>query len=90
MGLEGLAILRSGTTATDDELAAHIAGLFAPRDTDDPESLREVAGRELDVAAGYARWAEVYDDPSSLFVAEFVPKPAPDGNAEAKLRPLDE
>jgi ubiquinone/menaquinone biosynthesis C-methylase UbiE len=73
MGLEGLAILRSGTTATDEDLAAHIAGLFAPRDTDDPASLAEVSGREVDVAEGYARWADVYDDPGNPLIGHEQP-----------------
>lgn len=73
MGLEGLAILRAGTTASEEQLERHIAGLLAPRDADDPALNNEVAGRELDVASGYARWAAVYDDPGNPLIGHEQP-----------------
>ena len=61
LGLHGLAILRTGTTATDEQLAEHVSALSASHDTNDAALAKIIGGTERDVSSGYERWASVYD-----------------------------
>lgn len=73
LGLHGLAILRTGTTATDAELAEHVAALARPPDPSDPTLAKVIGGNEHDVASGYARWAPVYDKPGNPLIEHEQP-----------------
>jgi ubiquinone/menaquinone biosynthesis C-methylase UbiE len=73
LGLQGLAILRTGTTATDDQLGEHVTALRAPSDAADPTLAKVVGGTERDVAAGYERWSPVYDAPGNPLIAHEQP-----------------
>jgi len=73
LGLEGLAILRSGLNATDQQLAAHVAALSAPADPGDAGLVRIIGGTERDVSAGYERWAPLYDAPGNPLIAHEEP-----------------
>jgi hypothetical protein len=52
LGLQGLAILRSGVNATDEQLGAHVAALSAPNDPADARLVKVIGGTERDVSAG--------------------------------------
>ena len=69
LGLNGLALLRTAATATDAELDGYTAELARPRPRD--PALARVAGGGVEhgVAAGYARWAPVYDSPGNPLIA---------------------
>ena len=68
LGLRGLAMLRTGGTATDQEIDGYAAGLLRPRPTD-PDAMRVAGGGiEHDVVSGYARWAPVYDAPGNPLI----------------------
>ena len=71
--LQGLAILRVGTTATDEQLAAHVAALSAPLDPADARLSKVIGGTERDVSAGYERWAPEYDAPGNPLIAHEEP-----------------
>jgi ubiquinone/menaquinone biosynthesis C-methylase UbiE len=73
LGLQGLAILRTGTTATDEQLAAHLAALSAPPETADARLSKIIGGTERDVSAGYERWAPLYDAPGNPLIAHEQP-----------------
>ena len=71
LGLEGLAILRIGQTATDAQIAEHVGALSNPdAATELPKIL---GGTERDVTAGYARWAPVYDVPGNPLIGHEEP-----------------
>jgi ubiquinone/menaquinone biosynthesis C-methylase UbiE len=72
LGLHGLAILRLGSIGSDAQLAEHVAALRTPPDPSDG-STRVLSGTERDVAAGYARWAAVYDAPGNPLIAHEEP-----------------
>jgi ubiquinone/menaquinone biosynthesis C-methylase UbiE len=69
----GLAILRTGTTTTDEQLAAHLAALTTPPDPDEARRSKVIGGPERDVAAGYERWAPQYDAPGNPLIAHEEP-----------------
>ena len=71
-GLRGLAILRTGAIATDDELAAHMSALVGTLTETIGES-RLIGGPERDVASGYSRWAATYDNPGNPLIAHEEP-----------------
>lgn len=73
LALQGLAILRTGPTATDEQLGAHIAALAAPPDPGDTRLAKIIGGTERDVAAGYERWAPRYDAPGNPLIAHEQP-----------------
>jgi ubiquinone/menaquinone biosynthesis C-methylase UbiE len=73
LALTGLAILRTGTTATDEQLAAHLATLSSGPGPSDDRLARIIGGPERDVAAGYERWAPQYDAPGNPLVAQEQP-----------------
>ena len=66
LGLEGLALLRSGPFDTDEELAARVAELHAVANAlDQPEFVGEATGGEIALSRGYAMWAANYDRASN-------------------------
>ena len=68
LGLRGLAMLRTGGVATDEQIDDYAAGLFRARPTD-PDATRVAGGgTEHDVVSGYARWAPVYDAPGNPLI----------------------
>ena len=69
LGLRGLAILRTGLNATDEQLAANVAALCEPPDPADARLAKVIGGTERDVAAGYERWASQYDAPGNPLIA---------------------
>jgi ubiquinone/menaquinone biosynthesis C-methylase UbiE len=71
--LHGLAILRLGSTATDAQLAEHLAGLSPASDTTDPALAKVIGGTERDVSAGYERWAPQYDAPGNPLITHEQP-----------------
>jgi ubiquinone/menaquinone biosynthesis C-methylase UbiE len=73
LGLEGLAILRTGSIATDAQLAEHVSALTTPITEDDPTFSNIVGGTEVDVSAGYASWAAVYDAPGNPLISHEQP-----------------
>jgi ubiquinone/menaquinone biosynthesis C-methylase UbiE len=73
LGLYGLAILRTGTTATDAELAEYVSALAEPPDTTDAALAKVIGGTERDVASGYAHWAPVYDSPGNPLIGHEQP-----------------
>lgn len=73
LGLHGLAILRIGTTATDEQLAEHVSALSETRDARDAELAKVIGGTERDVASGYERWASVYDAPGNPLIGHEQP-----------------
>ena len=73
LGLQGLAILRAGLNATDEQLAANVAALSAPLDPADARLVKVIGGTERDVAAGYERWAPQYDSPGNPLIAHEEP-----------------
>ena len=68
LGLHGLAILRTGTTTTDEQLDAYTEALARPRPTDPAAARVAGGGAERDVVSGYAAWAPVYDAPGNPLV----------------------
>ena len=73
LALQGLAILRTGPTATDEQLASHIAAMSARPDTADARLTKVIGGTERDVSAGYERWAPLYDAPGNPLIAHEQP-----------------
>jgi ubiquinone/menaquinone biosynthesis C-methylase UbiE len=73
LALQGLAILRTGPTATDEQLAAHIAALSARPDAVNARLTKVIGGTERDVSAGYERWAPLYDAPGNPLIAHEQP-----------------
>jgi ubiquinone/menaquinone biosynthesis C-methylase UbiE len=73
LGLHGLAIVRTGTTATDADLAEHLAALRTDPEVADPALSRIIGGAEHDVSAGYTRWAPRYDAPGNPLIAHEQP-----------------
>ena len=73
MGLHGLAILRIGTAATDEQLAEHLTALATPLAATESALTKIIGGTERDVTAGYARWAPVYDAPGNPLIAHEEP-----------------
>jgi ubiquinone/menaquinone biosynthesis C-methylase UbiE len=73
LGLQGLAILRTGVNASDEQLAAHAAALSAPTDPADARLVKVIGGTERDVSAGYERWAPLYDAPGNPLIAHEEP-----------------
>jgi ubiquinone/menaquinone biosynthesis C-methylase UbiE len=69
LGLRGLAILRTGLNATDEQLASHVAALCEPPDPGDARLAKVIGGTERDVGAGYERWAPQYDAPGNPLIA---------------------
>jgi ubiquinone/menaquinone biosynthesis C-methylase UbiE len=69
LALRGLAILRTGTTATDEQLAEHVSALSAPEAAADAMPAKVIGGTERDVASGYERWAPQYDAPGNPLIA---------------------
>jgi len=69
LGLRGLAILRTGLNATDEQLATHVAALCEQPDAGDARLVKVIGGTERDVAAGYERWAPQYDAPGNPLIA---------------------
>jgi ubiquinone/menaquinone biosynthesis C-methylase UbiE len=68
LGLYGLAMLRTGSITTDEQLDEYAAALGRPRPTD-PDATRVAGGGvEHDVVSGYARWAPVYDAPGNPLI----------------------
>ena len=68
LGLRGLAMLRTGSVATDEPIDEYAAGLLRPLPTD-PHATRVAGGGiEHDVVSGYARWAPVYDAPGNPLI----------------------
>jgi ubiquinone/menaquinone biosynthesis C-methylase UbiE len=74
IGLDGLALLRlyryEDASRADDilaELRALLDGI------EDGDSSDDVHGEQLDVAAGYARWSAVYDEPGNSLIAHEEP-----------------
>ncbi len=74
IGIDGLALLRlyryDDASVADDilvELRALLDGLEVG------DTRLDVHGAQLDVSAGYARWAAVYDQPGNLLVAHEEP-----------------
>ena len=63
LGLCGLAMLRTGSTTTDERLDEYTAALARPRPPDPAAARVAGGGVEHDVVSGYARWAPVYDAP---------------------------
>jgi SAM-dependent methyltransferase len=71
LGLEGLALLRSGPFASDERLAARVAELVEIAGALDHGGFATPAfGREAGVLDGYARWAPVYERPNPLVMVE--------------------
>jgi SAM-dependent methyltransferase len=71
LGLEGLALLRSGPFASDDVLTARVEELRAVVGALDEEVFEGPAlGRRADVLDGYARWAPVYGRANPLVMVE--------------------
>lgn len=70
LGIEGLALLRAGAVGRIDRLAARVAELreVSARLDEDPYARRRDLPR-YGVGAGYAEWAESYDDPGNATVA---------------------
>ncbi len=73
LALNGLAILRTGPTATDELLDARIATLEAELDPSDDRLVKVIGGTERDVSAGYERWAPLYDAPGNPLIAHEEP-----------------
>jgi SAM-dependent methyltransferase len=74
VGIDGLALLRLyryDDASVADDILVELRALLDGMEGDD--ALREVHGVQLDVAAGYARWAAVYDDPGNLLVTHEEP-----------------
>ncbi len=71
--LTGLAILRTGTTTNDAQLAEHLSALSAPPDPTDATLSKVIGGPERDVSAGYERWAPQYDAPGNPLIAHEEP-----------------
>jgi ubiquinone/menaquinone biosynthesis C-methylase UbiE len=68
LGLRGLALLRTGSVTTDEQLDDFTSGLTRDRPAD-PELARVAGGGiEHDVMPGYARWAPVYDAPGNPLI----------------------
>src|ERR1700689_736382 len=72
-GLHGLAVLRIGTTASDEDVAVHLRGMSASPETIDPALERIIGGTERDVGAGYERWAPKYDEPGNPLIGHEQP-----------------
>ncbi len=71
MGLEGLALLRSGPLASDEMLTNRVSELVQIAGALDQGVLASPAfGPEVDLLAGYAQWALVYDGPNPLVMVE--------------------
>jgi SAM-dependent methyltransferase len=71
LGLEGLALLRTGPFASDELLAARVAELVALADARDESAFAGPAfGPEADVLHGYAQWAPVYGRANPLVMVE--------------------
>lgn len=73
LGLEGLALLRNAVDSDDDFINARIEEIqrFATQHDELSPSSRKVDVTELDVGAGYAAWADIYDSlPNFLIEAE--------------------
>jgi len=68
LGLRGLAMLRTGGTASDEEIDDYASGLLRSRPTDDDSARVAGGGIEHDVVSGYARWAPVYDAPGNPLI----------------------
>jgi len=73
LALQGLAILRTGPTATDEQLASHIAALSASLEADAARLTKVIGGTERDVSTGYERWAPLYDAPGNPLIAHEQP-----------------
>jgi ubiquinone/menaquinone biosynthesis C-methylase UbiE len=70
LGLEGIALFRSGATASEEALETRVAELTAlARVLGDPSLAAEATGPEVDLARGYAQWAAGYDDEANPLVA---------------------
>ena len=63
LGLEGLGLLRAGPFATDATLQARVDELTAlAAALEDPTLAADAFGDPIDVSAGYALWADRYDE----------------------------
>jgi ubiquinone/menaquinone biosynthesis C-methylase UbiE len=74
VGIDGLALLRLyryDDASVADDILVELRALLDGMEGDD--AARAVHGVALDVAAGYARWAAVYDEPGNLLVAHEEP-----------------
>jgi ubiquinone/menaquinone biosynthesis C-methylase UbiE len=73
LALNGMAILRIGPTATDEQIDAHLATLAATLAPSDDRLVKVIGGTERDVSAGYERWAPLYDAPGNPLIAHEEP-----------------
>jgi ubiquinone/menaquinone biosynthesis C-methylase UbiE len=70
IGLHGLALLRGWPFEDADVAEARLDAIRRLLDGGDPEGLEERSYDVLDVDAAYGDWAETYDEPNPLIVAE--------------------
>lgn len=74
VGIDGIALLRlyhSDDTSVADDIVAELRALLDTVDGGSPS--QDVYGARLDVAAGYRRWAAVYDAPGNSLLAHEGP-----------------
>jgi len=70
IGIDGLALLRlyhRDDASVADDVLAELRTLLGC--VEDGEMTDDVHGTPLDVAAGYSRWATVYDEPGNVLIA---------------------